>query len=230
MRLQEHLCRLACCAMLLSAAFLVLALAPQAAAQQAAVSGADPTLEPQEGFRLNGFRSAHFGMDEAGVRAAIEADFGLSDDDVTVSENTVERTRVMSVRIPELFPDSGAAQVSYVLGYRSEALIQVGILWSDAIDPEMTPVRLVANGDVLRSHFLGAGYTPETVSVDVALQDGLLLFRGADRDGHTAILLLQGTYSEGVGGQTNLNPENLTVLYAQDPENPDILSLDEGSF
>jgi len=227
MRLRALLSRLACCMVLLSGA---LALAPAAIAQEAAVSGADPMAAPQEGFRLKGFRSAQFGMDEAEVSAAIAADFGLSGDGVTVGDNTVERTRVLSVRIPELFPDSGAAQVSYILGYRSAALIQVGILWSEATDPEITPAQLVANGDVLRAHFLAAGYVPETVSVDIPTQDGLLLFRGADPDGHTVILLLQGAFSEGAGGQTNLNPTSLTLLYAQDPENPDILSLDEGSF
>ena len=223
-----------CSALALAALLAVAGPVPQALGQ-AAVSGADPTAmpqtaTPQEDYRLRGFRSARFGMDEEAVRAAIAADFGLVGEDVQVGDNTVERTRVLSVRVAELLPDSGVSQVSYILGYRSRALIQVGVLWSEATDPEITPAMLVANGDVLRAHFLAAGYQPDTVTTDLVLEDGVLLFRGADPDGHTAILLMQGRFTEAAAGRASLTPESLTLLYAQDPDSPDILSLEEGSF
>lgn len=219
----------ACAALILALPLAGGLPAPQATAQ-ATVSGADPTAAPREDFRLAGFRSARFGMDEAAVRAAIEADFGVPAEGIVAGDNTVERTRVLSVRVPDLLPDGGTAQVSYILGYRSRALIQVGILWAEGIDPELTPAMLVANGDLLRAHFLAAGYDPDTVTSDLVLEDGVLLFRGADADGHTAILLLQGSFADDGAGRASLVPESLTLLYAQDPDDPDILSLDAGSF
>ncbi|MBW6507437.1 MAG: hypothetical protein K0B00_11890 [Rhodobacteraceae bacterium] len=178
---------------------------------------------------LTGFRSAQFGMDEDAVRAAIKADFGIEGDAVQVGLNTVERTRVMTIAVPEVLPDGGTAQVSYIFGYQSKALIQVGVLWAPATDPAITDAILYANGDVLRAYFDGAGYLPETVSKDVVLENGILLFRGSDASGHTAILLLQGRFEESEGLRT-LFPASLTLLYAVNPDNPDILTIKGGDF
>lgn len=178
---------------------------------------------------LSGFRSAQFGMDEDAVRAAIKADFGLEGDAVQVGLNTVERTRVMTIAVPEVLRDGGTAQVSYIFGYESKALIQVGVLWAAATDPAITDATLYANGDVLRAYFDAAGYLPETVSKDVVLENGILLFRGADAAGHTAILLLQGRFEESAGVRT-LFPASLTLLYAVNPDNPDILKINSGDF
>jgi len=178
---------------------------------------------------LDGFRSAKFGADEDAVRAAIKADFGLEGDAVQVGLNTVERTRVMTISVPDILPDGGIAQVSYIFGYKSKTLIQVGLLWAPATDPAITDATLYANGDVLRAFFAGAGYKPETISRDVVLENGILLFRGSDASGHTAILLLQGRFEE-KDGQRTLFPASLTLLYAVSPDSPDILTLKTGDF
>lgn len=178
---------------------------------------------------LTGFRSAQFGTDEDAVRAAIKADFGLDDTAIQVGLNTVERTRVMTITVPDILPDGGTAQISYIFGYKSKALIQVGLLWSPETDASITDATLYANGDVLRAFFVAQGYLPETISRDVVLENGLLLFRGADAAGHTAILLLQGRFEE-AEGQRTLFPASLTLLYAVNPDNPDILTLKTGDF
>lgn len=177
-----------------------------------------------------GFRSSRFGMTPDEVRAAMIDDFDLTGDDIIDGMNRAERTRVLSAIVPDILPEGGAAQVSYVFGYRSETLIQAGILWSSATDPAITPDLLAANGDVLRAHFSGAGYPADRVATDVVLETGLLLFRGADAQGRTVILLQQGEFTDGVAGQLPLTPTSLTLLYALDPENPDILTLNEGDF
>lgn len=210
---------------LLSAAICGLSSGSVATAQTAApIVAADATAA-----ELTGFRSAQFGMDEAAVLDAIKADFGLDGEAVNVGVNTVERTGVITVLVSDLLPDGGTAQVSYIFGYRSKALIQVGILWAAATDETITDEMLLANGDLLRSHFVSAGYQPDTISRDVLLENGILLFRGGDASGHTAILLLQGQF-EGDEGNLTLRPEALTLLYAVNPDNPDILTLSPGDF
>jgi len=179
---------------------------------------------------VRGFRSARFGMTPDEVRAAIVADFGLAQSDILDGMNNVERTRVLSALVPDVLPDGGAAQVSYVFGYRSGTLIQAGVLWSAATDPAITPALMNANGEVLRAFFSAAGYAADRVVTDAVLDSGLLLFRGADTDGRTVILLQQGTFTDGVVGQLPLTPSSLTLLYALDPDNPDILTLNEGDF
>jgi hypothetical protein len=177
-----------------------------------------------------GFRSAEFGMDEAAVRAAIAADFGKTDADITVSENSVERTKLLSVMVADLLEGGGTAQVSYIFGYKSKGLIQVGASWNAETDPTITDAMLVANGDVLTSHFLTAGYPSETVKVGTAVANGVLLFRGSDADGHTSILLLQGNFKDDGKSNNALSPTGLALLYSANPDQPDIFRIKDGNF
>jgi len=197
----------------------------------AVMAQASATVETTEAAEaeLKGFRSARFGMDEDAVLEAIKADFGIEGEAVNIGVNTVERTRVITISAPGILPDGGTAQVSYIFGYKSKALIQVGILWAPSTDETITDETLYANGDLLRSYFASAGYQPETITRDVVLENGILLFRGSDASGHTAILLLQGRF-EGEEGDLTLLPEALTLLYAVNPDSPDILTLNPGDF
>jgi hypothetical protein len=179
---------------------------------------------------VDGFRSAKFGMDQDAVRAAILADFEIKDDGIQSGENAVERTQILTVAVPNLILDGGTAQVSYVFGYESKTLIQVGATWSTKTDPEVTAKMLYDNGDVLRTHFMTEGYVPETVKTNVALPNGILMFRGADAENHATLLLLQGAFTTGEDGRNTLTPASLDLLYSSDPDTPDIFTLPEGSF
>jgi hypothetical protein len=207
----------------------VFALHGPATAQTAEAPAASTELTATAEATLDGFRSAAFGDDEDAVRAAIKADFGLEGDAVKVGLNTVERTRVMTVSVPGVLADGGIAQVSYIFGYKSKTLIQVGLLWSAVTDPAITDEMMYANGDVLRAYLVSAGYVPTTITRDVVLENGILVFRGSDASGHTAILLLQGRFEDKDGTRT-LFPENLTLLYAVSPDKPDILTIEKGDF
>lgn len=178
----------------------------------------------------DGFRSAKFGMDSDAVRSAIAADFEIEEGAVQSSENAVERTQVLTVAVPDLIPAGGIAQVSYVFGYSSKQLIQVGVTWSDKTDPEMTPKLLYDNGDVLRSYFMEQPYAPDSVRSNVVLPNGILMFRGADAMERATLLLLQGTYVTADDGSNVLTPASLDLLYSADPNEPDIFSLSEGDF
>jgi hypothetical protein len=179
---------------------------------------------------VTGFRSATFGMDEDAVISAIATDFGVKKADINVSENTVERTKLMTVMVPDLLEGGGIAQVSYIFGYKSKTLIQVGASWNKGTDPEMTDVKLVANGDVLSNHFLSDGFSPDTVTVGTAVENGILLFRGVDLEGRAAILLLQGKFEETTEGRNALKPTGLALLYSVEPDAPDIFRIKDGNF
>lgn len=179
---------------------------------------------------VDGFRSAKFGMSRDDVRASIKADFELDTDAIVESINRAERTQVLTVLVPDLLPEGGTAQVSYVFGYKSGELIQVGVSWSVETDPAITDETLYSNADALAAHFIAAGYKPETLQTGVALDSGVLLFRGEDAEGRTTLMLLQGSYSDTSEGQRRLKPETLAVLYAASAENPDIFKIEPGQF
>lgn len=212
---------------------LVLSASAYALAEDTVPPAAESPAAPVAAANLvlEGFRSARFGMSEDEVRAAIEADFGLSGDAVVPGTNAAERTQLLTVVVPDLLPEGGAAQISYVFGYSTKALIQVGISWSADIDPSVDAARLYANSDVLVAYFTAAGYQPATIRTGLVLDNGILLFRGEDADGHATVLLLQGDYVGGATeGQRVLQPTSLALLYAADSQAPDIFTVAPGQF
>jgi hypothetical protein len=179
---------------------------------------------------VSGFRSARFGMTEAQVRAAIERDLRVRPDDIHSEENKAEQTQVLDVRAADVLPGGGAATVSYVFGFKSKTLIQVGLSWSKATDEKMTPEQLFSNANVLRSHFLESGYKPDTVATNMPINGGILMFRGSDAHDHTTVLVLQGTFSQGENNQRVLTPTALLLFYIADAKSPDVFRLPPGSF
>jgi hypothetical protein len=179
---------------------------------------------------VDGFRSAKFGMSSDEVLEAIETDFDISGDAVIAGENRAERTKLLTVMVPDLLPGGGVAQVSYVFGYTTGGLIQVGVSWSQQTDPEMTEDKLQANAEVLISYFQSQRYDPATVRSGLLLDNGVLLFRGEDQEGRSSILLMQGQFIDAEGGQRVLAPVSLALLYAADSDNPDVFSIAPGQF
>jgi hypothetical protein len=132
--------------------------------------------------------------------------------------------------VPDLLPGGGVAEVSYVIGYQTKKLIQVSASWSKATDEKMTPEQLFSNSSVLRAHFVGEGFAPDTVATNMPVNGGILMFRGSDPKGRTAMLVLQGTLSEGTANQRVLTPTTLLLFYVADAKAPDIYRLPPGSF
>lgn len=216
---------------MLGAMGLGLALLGAPTLAQDVTTATDPTVVEVSGEAVaDGFRSARFGMSIDEVREAIASDFGLEDDEIEAGVNTAERTQLLTILVPDLLPEGGTAQVSYVFGYRSGTLIQVGVSWNGLTDPALTEEDLYANADVLAAHFMNAGYLPETIRTGLVLDNGLLLFRGEDVEGHATILLLQGQFVEFSDGQQALTPTALALLYAADAENPDVFTIEAGQF
>lgn len=203
--------------------------APASAAQPA--TGASPAVPtssaPAPALELTGFRSALFGMSETEVRAAIAKDFGATIA-IKTSQNGAEHTQVLTISAPDVLPEGGAAEVSYVLGYKTKKLIQVGVLWSKATDEKMTPEKLVSNADTLRAYFMTAGYKPDTIAENAAVADGVLMFRGSDAAGRTTILLLHGVAGE--KPPRAFSPSAVSLFYLADVKNPDVYRVQPGKF
>ena len=182
-----------------------------------------------------GFRSARFGMTEQEVRAAITKDFNLKGDAIKSDTNRDEQTLILSAKVADVLPGGGAAEISYVFGFKSKKLIQVGLSWSKATDDKITPEQLFSNSTMLRSHFLAAGYKPDTIATNMPINGGLLMFRGGDVADRTTMLILQGTLSRAEPStpgneQRILTPTGLLLFYVADAKAPDVYRLQPGSF
>jgi hypothetical protein len=188
------------------------------------------TDDKSAGFLVDGFRSAKFGMNEADIRAAMAKDFGTKPEAIKPQENAAELTHSLVASVPDLLNGGGTAEVSYVLGYKSKTLIQVGAVWSKAVDPAITPERLFSNANILRAHFLGEGFKPETVAVNTPVAGGLLIFRGSDANDRQVVLLLQGTFENRDNNQRVLTPMALLLFYIADAKSPDVFRLPPGQF
>jgi hypothetical protein len=203
---------------------------PAPAAPVAQAPGAPAASGLSGAVEVAGFRSAKFGMSEAEVRNAIVKDFKVKPDAIRTEDNKVEQTRVLQVQIPDVLPSGGTADASYVFGFKSKRLIQVGLTWSKATDEKMTAEQLFSNANVLRSHFATLGYRPDSVATNMPINGGLLMFRGSDAQDHTTLLILQGTFAQGEKNQRVLTPTALLLFYIADAKSPDVYRLPPGSF
>jgi hypothetical protein len=179
---------------------------------------------------IDGFRSAKFGMNEADVRAAITKDFNPKADAVKSQDNPSELTHSVLLAVPELLPNGGTAELSYVFGYKSKSLIQVGAVWSKGTDPAMTAEKLFSNANILRAHFLSEGFKPDSIAVNMPVNGGIVMFRGSDAKDRSVILLLQGTFETKENNQRVLTPTSLLLFYVADAKSPDVFKLPPGQF
>ena len=197
--------------------------------QPAPPAGA-PSVLSAATAQVDGFRSSKFGMTEPEVKVAIAKDFNIKGAAVQEQPNAGERTKVLLVKVPDLLPGGGIAEVSYVFGYKTKKLIQVSVSWSKAIDDKMTPEQLFSNSSVLRSHFMSEGFKPESVATNMPISGGLLMFRGSDAKDHTTMMILQGTFAQGENNRRILTPTGLLLFYVEDAKAPDVYRLPPGSF
>ena len=195
--------------------------------------GPSPDAEPVEHVKVEGFRSARWGMDAAQVKAAIQKDFGISPEKVKTEENAAERTTILTATVSDLLEGAGPARLSYVLGFKTKKLIQVTILWGTPVDPQSHPDKIVTAANQLRQLFLDSGYQPGSVVTNAQMADGtILVFQGQDADKHTTVLRLanapapaKGSKTEGPGGSVVLS-----LSYTLDSRSPDIFRLKKGQF
>ncbi|MDA9502997.1 hypothetical protein ACNJYA_25015 [Bradyrhizobium sp. DASA03068] len=201
---------------------------PVAAGATSAVAAETPVADDKI-KAIDGFRSAKFGMNEADVRAAMTKDFNAKPDAIRSQDNASELTHSILLSVPELLPNGGTAELSYVLGYKSKSLIQVGAVWSKGTDTAMTPEKLFSNANILRAHFMGEGFKPDSIAVNMPVAGGIVMFRGSDAKDRSVILLLQGTFETKENNRV-LTPTSLLLFYVADAKSPDIFKLPPGQF
>jgi hypothetical protein len=94
----------------------------------------------------------------------------------------------------------------------------------------LAPEELFSNANVLRSHFLNAGYKPELIATNMPVNGGILMFRGSDANDHATMLILRGTLTQGENKQRVLTPTPLLLFYIADAKSPDVYWVPPGSF
>lgn len=188
-----------------------------------------------ESVQVEGFRSAHFDMTEDQVRQAIVADFKVQPQTILKQVNKVDRTTILSVRVPDLLPESGIAQVNYKLGYKNKKLIQVDVIWGAAIDPKVTPASLTAVLINLRQYLQERGFAKEKTVVNATTPQAniLLVFRAEDDAGRVVALLGQFNLDPKAEKDKQLKtdePQAVILSYVLSPKAPDIFKIEKGKF
>ena len=205
----------------LAAGFAFLAFVAGAAAAEPAV--------------VEGFRSARFDMTEEQLRAAIAADFKISPVQIVKQVHKADRTTILSIKVPDLLPESGVAQINYKLGYKSKRLIQIDVIFGAAVDAKATQQALTAVIVNLRQYLQEREFDKDKVVVNATTGQAniVLLFRGQDAKDRVVALLGQFKLDPKAekGKQLLLDqPEAVIVSYVLDTKNPDIFKIEKGKF
>jgi hypothetical protein len=194
------------------------------------VSGSEPAS-------VDGFRSAKFGMTESEINRSISKDFNISSSSVEKSENALEKTTSIAVTVPKLMEEGGVARVVYILGYKSKKLIQVNVIWGKPVNPAPNPGDIVSAANLLRNYFARKGFRKDNLVLNAKLNDGsVLVFRGTDSSGRMVVLLLNNPQNQKKDEKTDSSKDeektelSLRLSYIQDPNNPDVMKIEEGSF
>ena len=172
---------------------------------------------------IDGFRAARFGMNEGDLRRAIAQDFGFKEDAIRVDIHPVEKTTVLTIAVDNLLPDTPPAMVSYILGFHTQKLIQVSVLWARE-NADGLPEAALA----LQNYFNRMQFQDGKSATGGQLPDGSqLIFRGIDRGGHVVMVSFKAASPEKKEpGSMNL----LRVTYAERVDNPDVFILEPGKF
>lgn len=188
-----------------------------------------PGAPAADEFRLNGFRSANFGMTADQVRAAIRRDFPAVADRVETTENAIERTTVLTVTVPDLLPNAGPALIAYVIGFRSRQLVQVTITWGGQINPQFRPEQALGAARQLQSYFAGLGHRPDSIVTNAQQRDGsILIYAGDDAQRRRTLLVLSNVI--GAEGRPPEGPPIMQLSYIRDPQTPDVFQIRRGDF
>tara|TARA_R110000868_G_scaffold170675_1_gene406023 strand:- start:2815 stop:3555 length:741 start_codon:yes stop_codon:yes gene_type:complete len=198
--------------------------------------GADGALASRGVAKVDGFRSATFGMSEGAVRAAIASDFNIKPaalaSSLKVVENKVERTRILVARVPDLFQGAGLTEIGYVFGYQSKALIQVNLLWGTPLSPKVTANDLSLVTANLMRYFAAEGFGRDDVRSNVRIGKGaVLVFQGSDAKGRM-VQLVRRVEPAAAAKEGEKQPLRMTLrlAYIANPETPDTFKIAKGAF
>jgi hypothetical protein len=140
---------------------------------------------------IDGFRSAKFGMDEKQVLRAIAKDFKISKSKVQRKIHPKAKTTILILHHPKLMEIGGPADIAYILGYRSNKLTQINIVWGGGAEKNVAPKTVVDAANFLRIHLIKKQYKKEGFVTNGRMDDvTTLVFRGKDKKNRMALLIL----------------------------------------
>ena len=184
------------------------------------------TLQKQA--RIEGFRSAQFGMNERDVMKAVYKDFKVKRKKVSRFEHPTEKTVSLGINVDGLLPNSGPAKVFYILGHKSKRLIHINVIWGNPATPKPNAKNVVATANQLRNHLAQKSYQKEGFALNVQLsEDIILVFQGLDLKGRAVKLVLVNPKGDPEKAGENIS---LTLSYIQKPNKPDVFHIKEGDF
>jgi len=185
--------------------------------------------------KIEGFRSAKFGMKEKDIYKAIAKDFKISKGKVRRSENSLEKTTSLEVTVPKMMEVGGVAKVGYVLGFKSKKLIQVNVIWGRGAEESGRKVKaqsIIDAANFLRNHFIKKKYQKEGFIANARVDDETtIVFRGKDKKDRMVLLVLTSPQAkkdeDGKKAKENIA---LKLSYVLDTKTPDIFTIGEDDF
>ncbi len=182
----------------------------------------------------NGYRSAHFGMTEAAVLDAIEADFSIPPGSVERSANALEKTINLTVTVMGLVEFTGATEIIYIFGYRSKKLIQVNLLWRTPAGAKDAAQRLLRAARVMANRVSLWGITKfETAPNTVTTNGAKLLFQGRGKGGMLSSISMRVPSEEQASYSVTETADVgfwLRVALIENVDAPDIYKIEPGQF
>ena len=181
---------------------------------------------------IAGFRSAKFGISQGEIKTAIKKDFNIGESDISVQKNPLERTTSLKITVNDLLPNSGAADIFYILGHTSNNLIQVNIIWSKPSSDSEAVSSMALVGETLKSYFLKQSFKKDDMVINARLKDGsVLFFRGTDTNGQMVVLQMLNPPVENADSESlKKKVTSLRLTYVQNPNEPDIFQVKQGDF
>ena len=105
--------------------------------------------------KIEGFRSAKFGMKEKDIYRAITKDFKISKGKVRRSSHSLAKTTNLEITVPKLLGVGGTAKIGYIMGFKSKRLMQVNVVWGRGAEESGRKVKaqnIVDAANFLRNH------------------------------------------------------------------------------
>ena len=182
----------------------------------------------QKQAKIDGFRSAKFGVNERDVMKAIFRDFKINKKKVSRVEHPIEKTVSLGVNVEKLLPNSGPAKVFYILGHKTKRLIHVNVIWGKPATPKPDAENVVATANQLRNHLAQKSYVKDGLAINAQLSEGVILvFQGLDKKGRAVKLVLVNPKGDPEKIGKNIS---LTLSYIEKPNKPDVFRIKDGDF
>ncbi|BCO25876.1 hypothetical protein MIZ03_0755 [Rhodoferax lithotrophicus] len=145
-------------------------------------------------YKVMGYGNAHFGMSVDEVKVLITQDYSHTLGSLKDEIDPAQKTRVLTMVVPELVPGPGPATISYVFGATSKRLIAVNVYWLvTGMATDAQQAQLTEAARVLAADLVGYRWPIFTVARGHVLAPGVLLvFAGKDAVGGGIEVRLNG--------------------------------------